>query len=1485
LAGVALICCLLFAEAAHASPLTVIVPRQLPPGFWNEPWGTSVPIRITGGRPPYSLSLADGRPVTVSSPWTILRLQYTPGSDSGLIVQNGPRFETHSGNWSSQDWTYKQATAEFIGPYGQNVSIRHTAYFEARDAAGTTAGALTDIVIRWDTSKYGILGYKGDNYRPRWRPLYFLTELPWRDQYKAISVSATGSAASDRLESRPLEFDTPLDKAGGAVHLSTGAEIFERELISVAGAFPFGIAAGYHSLLGPSKNGPLGYGWKHNFELSLTPSQISGGNPNTLTLRRKWSVHEFVDLSVASASSSRKWSPAGARPGDEYIERANGGTTWILHTHDRHKYYFPAGSETTFVTAIESPDGKFLDLTYEGTKLTTVTDRLSGRSALFTYDGEKIVGVTDDSGLQSAVFEYDAAGMISRLAIGGQGYTYEYDENGWMTTVKDALGMVVTQNTYDNLGRVIQQEDARSDNLPLLFSYDEATRPSFVVTTKTDRAGAKHEYVFDSNFWLLREYTSPTGEKTRFTYDAEGRLASTTSPDGVTRSHSHDFWGNRTGGDLPGGAQQTLAYDERNQLTSATDSLGRTTSIEWSSNGLALSVSNSVGIQSLFNYDADGLIESIQDQSGAQVRITNSGGLPQVVVSPTGEQTAFAYDGAGRVVSATSPGSRVTSLAYDPRGLVTNTTYPDGTFVSVGYDHRQRATNVTGPSGSVSMSYDGNHNLMSRTDQLGRTTQFAYDGEDRPTSVNLPGGRSISMTYDASGRVVTATDPAGRVRKNEYDAAGRLAKVLFPATNSQPLVAYSYNPEGFVSAVTDGDGNVQRMGYDALGRVTSLTNAAGAVTQFSYDQLGRLTNTVSPAGRITSVRHNDGTRTSVTTDANANATTLTYDASGRLSSVTTQSGATTQYGYDSNGDLQRIVEPSGQQANLTYDSAGRVQSVSDPAGTVSYAYDSAGRLHTISEGTNTITRLYDALGRLTNYTDAFGNQIGYTYNLAGDLECLTYPDGTQVRYEYNAAGQVAKITDWDGRVTTYTYNASGRMQSMQRPNGTSRTQTYWNSGRLKTAAESGPDAVYSWNYAYGPTGLLTNEARLPSLPAPPTQVPVAFSYGSDNRLSTVGGQSVNFDADGNMTLGPLGNDGSLQAFGYDARNRLTNAGGISYAYDAENRRVSMTTAAGQTRFAIDSWSELDRVLVMRHPDESTTKFVHGPGLLYSRKGNEVRFHHFDYRGSAVILTDGAGVVTDTFRYGSYGELISRTGTSQTPFQFVGQHGVQTDPSGLIHMRARYYSTFAKRFINQDILLGESENAVSMNRFAYGNGDPVALIDPLGLAAENAPKIWAAEETKALLAAERGPLWWDDHLSLPWHRKPRPKDTKLSRKLDKFIVDSATFNRPVLLDAAQWGNFSFAYKAYQHYGPVGYLFTRLGGIVYDATENYATAKWDWDEDSHGDLRDGALTAAGGDSRGIDLVDYFIYASEALIDTRLSMLTPFTSVLPHYLRRSK
>ena len=84
---------------------------------------------------------------------------------------------------------------------------------------------------------------------------------------------------------------------------------------------------------------------------------------------------------------------------------------------------------------------------------------------------------------------------------------------------------------------------------------------------------------------------------------------------------------------------------------------------------------------------------------------------------------------------------------------------------------------------------------------------------------------------------------------------------------------------------------------------------------------------------------------------------------------------------------------------------------------------------------------------------------------------------------------------------------------------------------------------------------------------------------------------------------------------------------------------------------------------------------------------------------------------------TYDKLLSRTGISEVIFGYNGRDGVVTDDNGLIYMRARYYSPDMKRFINADIVAGDISNAVTLNRFAYANGNPVSFVDPFGLSVE------------------------------------------------------------------------------------------------------------------------------------------------------------------------
>ena len=127
--------------------------------------------------------------------------------------------------------------------------------------------------------------------------------------------------------------------------------------------------------------------------------------------------------------------------------------------------------------------------------------------------------------------------------------------------------------------------------------------------------------------------------------------------------------------------------------------------------------------------------------------------------------------------------------------------------------------------------------------------------------------------------------------------------------------------------------------------------------------------------------------------------------------------------------------------------------------------------------------------------------------------------------------------------------------------------------------------------------------------------------------------------------------------------------------------------------------------------------MYGNSLIGEESNNIFKTYHFDYRGSTVAITDSTGTVIDTFAYDSYGNVISRTGTTDAIFLYNGEYGVITDSNGLLYMRARYYDPELRRFVNADILMGDINNSTTLNCYAYANGNPISNIDPFGLAAD------------------------------------------------------------------------------------------------------------------------------------------------------------------------
>src|SRR5262249_30078139 len=124
-----------------------------------------------------------------------------------------------------------------------------------------------------------------------------------------------------------------------------------------------------------------------------------------------------------------------------------------------------------------------------------------------------------------------------------------------------------------------------------------------------------------------------------------------------------------------------------------------------------------------------------------------------------------------------------------------------------------------------------------------------------------------------------------------------------------------------------------------------------------------------------------------------------------------------------------------------------------------------------------------------------------------------------------------------------------------------------------------------------------------------------------------------------------------------------------------------------------------------------TSYVYANDLISQTAGPSTTFFHLDGTGSTRLLTGLTGAVTDTFNYDAFGNLLSRTGTTNTSFLFSGQ---QFDSAlSLYYLRARYYQPSTGRFTARDPSEGDPLAPLTLHKYIYAGCDPVNKSDPSG----------------------------------------------------------------------------------------------------------------------------------------------------------------------------
>jgi YD repeat-containing protein len=511
--------------------------------------------------------------------------------------------------------------------------------------------------------------------------------------------------------------------------------------------------------------------------------------------------------------------------------------------------------------------------------------------------------------------------------------------------------------------------------------------------------------------------------------------------------------------------------------------------------------------------------------------------------------TTTLYDSLSRAKTVTTPGSSATQYSYqNNQTTVTDPAGKDRRTLTNGLGQLSQVyENPPGLNMLTTYSYNGVDSLLG-VNQNGQTRTFAYDFLQRLTSATNPESGTVNYTsYDGNGNLLSKTDARNVQWNATYDELNRVSTRTY-VTNSTsvpatPQVSYVYDDAsvpysiGRLTKVNNGS-TWQILSYDALGRPTSSSQTTNSTTYtfpaYAYSRADKLTSITYPSGRVITTNYDDAGRVSQVSSGSTQYATLTttpasgiyaYASQGAIRQMTlgntlveqtcfnnrlqptgirlgsTANGPTDcsnpggsdllnlAYGFgttNNNGNLlsQTITRPgqSWTQTYSGYDGVNRLTAASEGnAWSQTYGYDNFGNRAVLSGVVNayatpTATSQYTNnrwMGTGAAY-DGAGNQTalpsrGFTYDAENRLFASVQPNTPAISYSYDGDGRRV-MKNVGGTITTYVYDAQGQLAAEYGPatdSGTSYlTADHLGSTRLLTDANGVTKRCYDY-YPFG----------------------------------------------------------------------------------------------------------------------------------------------------------------------------------------------------------------------------------------------------------------------------------------------------------------------------------------------------------------------------------------------------------------------------------
>jgi len=951
-------------------------------------------------------------------------------------------------------------------------------------------------------------------------------------------------------------------------------------------------------------------------------------------------------------------------------------------------------------------------------KIATVTDPF-GRSAHFEYKGEngQLSKITDPIGIESQ-FEYEeGTNFIKTMTTPYGSTTFATGQNGasirWLEATDPEGGKERVEYNAWALNYPSSESSAPSGvhNSDLHFQntfywdktamseapgdYSKAQVFHWLETPDGKVSGIKHseKKALESRVWYTyKDQADPvkvgknalpievarlvglgTRQLYQYSYNALGHVLKETDPADRVKIYDYDtnnidvvgiYQRNLTTGlsfdpvdNLA--ADKIAAYTNDNSLhkpLTETDAAGQVTTYTYNSFGQILTRENAKHEITTYVYGAG--------------NTTTPLGYLEAIIGPafngSSAMTTFTYDEAHRVQTETNlPDQSIVTTNYDAIDRKTTVTYDDGTYEA--FQYTDNLTNA--------MTLD----LTASRDRLGRWTYRHYNGNRQMDSITDPLGRTTEYWWCTCGSLMGFNDPNGNSTAFNRDLQNR----VYQKYTSTSTITYEY--ENLTSRLAS-----STLGYSVGRRTNYSYDVDDNINSISYDDTSGSSNPPTPSVSYTYDNHN---RVKTMTVGGTDDTIYDYNTiplnptlgAGKLHTIDGPlSDDTITFAYDELGRVITQGIEGGEDSVVHYDSLGRVSWTENALGHFDHTY--AGVTPRL---TQTVAQ---AIGQTTNYV-YFGNDH--------DRRLQTLE---------NLAVGGANLSKFD-----YTYDAEGQIMSWNRQLGTATSGRWfqYDDARQLLFSRNASDPLLATDvngYVYDNTGNRTSDFKV----APQAQ-PLQHTYTINERnqidsyetsQGPITGESVDltYDYPGNLT-----DDGEGKTFEWDAASRLTavNHGSnrSEFTYDGLSRRVKIVEKSGSTVTSTKLFVWVGNTIAQeRASNHTVTRQYFAEGEYRDKPYYYTR----DHLGSIRELTNSDGALVARYDYDPYGNRTKLSGTADVDFGYTGHY--HHAPSGLNLTLYRAYDPEMGRWISKDPI---GENG-GINLYGYVSENPVNTVDALGL---------------------------------------------------------------------------------------------------------------------------------------------------------------------------